>query len=155
MANLKISGRPVQGGTPAKEFKAGDYAVNPFEQKLTLQADAILDLSDNTDTVTIVPEALIPAEYGGDVIVPTRIWAYVVTDVTGTPVITLEAADGTDTGLALTLGTSDDAGDITFAEVTDSLAMTAVDNSTDALVASCTTAGGGTVKVVVEFLLIK
>lgn len=148
MANLELGGRPVQGGTPEKLIKAGDIVVNPPEQKIVLQADGILDLSDATDNaIPILSLDTIADQFGGDVMVPTKIWVYAVTAITGTPVITV----GT-TAFTLAAHAQDD---IAFVEVASGSAANAIDNGASAINAACTTAGGGTVKVVVEFVVFK
>lgn len=135
-------------------------------QKVILQGDAVLDLTDDStpSQATIASSGDITATRGGDTLIPVRIWAYVTTEVAAdstAPIITVEDSDGTDAGLALTLTDGDAAGDIATAAVSDGDAMTAVDLTAKDLVVTVTTAAAdagtaaGECKVIVECLLVK
>lgn len=146
MALIKQFGKPVAGLSPDRVVAGGDYVVNPWEQKVTLQGQAALDLSGANST-TIIPSDLFADEFGGDVLVPVKIWVYADTAITGTPEITV----GT-TVFALTAHAQDD---IAFVEVASGSAAAAIDNDAGAVTATVSTTGGGTARVIVEFLMFK
>ena len=160
---VEIGGSQVIGSDAEMEDDTVPFEAIQNDQSITLQGAAELDLT-TASTISLLASGAITAARGGDTLIPLEIVAYITSAVAAdstAPIITIEASDGTDSGLTLTLTDGDAVGDVAIGKLSDGDAVTAIDltsNGVQAVVSQTPVDSGterGTAKVLVRCLLVK